>query len=349
MAITEVAYCTREQVQRTLNLADTPELNSRVDSAIMSGARQIFGLLHRAFYPRTQTLTFDQPEAGILWLEDYGVELAAAPTQILSGTQTMTAGTDVLLRPITGPPYRWLEASYAGTVFWQSINTPQGAVSITGDFGYPPNPIVAGTLASTPTSTSATIALSDSSTVGVGSLILIDSERLLVSDKTMSATGATITADPTNSKAAVTLAVSSGALINPGEMILVDSERMQVEYVVGNNLTVRRAVNGSALAAHTIGATVSAPRTASVLRARLGTTAASHSSGATITRLDAPSLVSELNLAYAITNNERALAAYSRTGSPDTTSLYRDKGRGIAELAADTVAAYGRQMRSRAV
>lgn len=349
MAITEVAYCTREQVQRVLNLADTPELAARVDSAIMSGARQVHGLLHRVFYPKTQTLLFDQPDSGTLWLDDYGVELSAAPTQILSGSQTMTVGTDVLLRPISGPPYRWLEASYAGTVFWQSVNTPQGAVSITADFGYPPNPIVAGTLASTPTSASATITLSDSSTVGVGSLILIDSERLLVSDKTMLATGATITADPTSSKAAVTLAVSNGALINPGELILVDAERMQVEYVVGNNLTVRRAVNGSALAAHTIGAGVSAPRTAGVLRARLGTIAASHNSGATITRLDAPSLVSELNLGYAITNNEAALAAYSRTASPDTTSLYRDRGRGVTDLAKDVVQAYGRQMRSRAV
>lgn len=347
MAITEIAYCTREQVQRALNLADLPRLNGRVDSAIMSGARQVHGLLHRRFYPLTTTYAFDQPSTGTLWLDQY--ELAAAPTSIISGTQAMTAGTDVFLRPLDGPPYMWLEANYGGRVFWQSVSTPQAAISITGDFGYPPRLLSAGTLGAAINSSVAGLVLSDSTQVGVGSLILIDSERLLVSDKTMSTTSATITADLTNSKALVSIPVSSGALIQPGELILIDSERMFVEYVTGNTLTVDRAVNGSTLATHSNGATVFAPRTASVLRAQAGSTAASHNSGAAITLLAAPSLISELNLAYAVTNNERALAAYARTSNPDTTSLYRDKGRGVAELENDARSAYGRQMRTRAV
>jgi hypothetical protein len=347
MAITEVAYCTREQVQRALNLADLPRLNSRVDSAIMAGARQVHGLLHRRFYPNTTTYLFDQPEAGILWLEQF--ELAAAPTSIISGATAMTVGTDVFLRPLDGPPYTWLEANYGGKVFWQSASTPQAAISITGDFGYSTVTNAVTTLGLTAGSGVTTLVLNDSGAVGVGSLILIDSERMIVSDKTLSTTGATITADLTNSKALVSIPVSSGTLIQPGELILIDSERMFVEYVAGNTLTVDRAVNGSTLATHTNGATVYAPRTASVLRGKLGTTAASHNSGATVSLLSAPSLISELNLAYAITNEERAFAAYSRTSNPDTTSLYRDKGRGVAELAADAVASYGRQQRSRAV
>jgi hypothetical protein len=347
MAITEIAYCTREQVQRALNLADLPRLNGRVDAAIMSGARQVHGLLHRKFYPTTTTYAFDQPEAGTLWLDQY--ELAAAPTQIISGTQAMTVGTDVFLRPLDGPPYMWIEANYGGRVFWQSVSTPQAAISITGDFGYPVtvNPVTM--LGLTAGAGVSTLILNDSSQVGVGSLLLIDAERMIVSDKTVSVTGATLTADLTNSKASVSIPVSSGALIFPGEMILIDSERMFVEYVAGNTLTVDRAVNGSTLAVHSNGATIYAGRTATVLRARLGTTAASHSSGATVNLLSAPSLISELNLAYAINNNEAALAAYSRASSPDTTSLYRDRGRGLTELAADVVAVYGRQMRTRAV
>ena len=62
MTITEVAYCTREMVQRALNLADNPRLNTRVDNAIMAGARQVEGLLHRRFYPETKTLSFDMPD-----------------------------------------------------------------------------------------------------------------------------------------------------------------------------------------------------------------------------------------------------------------------------------------------
>jgi hypothetical protein len=347
MAITEVAYCTREDVQRALNFADIPRLNTRVDQAIMAGARQIHGLLHRRFYPVTKTVLFDQPEGANLWL--YELELAAAPTQILSGGTAMTVGTDVFLRPESGPPYRWLEASSAGTVFWQSTGTPQNAITITGDYSYPTNSVATGTLGLTINSSATTLILNDSAAAGVGSLILLDNERLIVSDKTTSTTGATITADLTASKSQVSIAVSSGALVNPGELILIDSERMQVEYVVGNTLTVDRAVNGSALAAHTTGATIFAPRTASVLRARFGTTAASHTSGAAITQLQAPSLVRELNLAYAINNQQGASGTYARSLETDVATLYKDKGRGVLDLENDAYQAYGRKARGRAI
>ncbi len=347
MAITEVAYCTREDVQRSLNLADIPRLNTRVDQAIMTGAHQIHGLLHRVFYPNTKTVLFDQPEAGNLWL--YELELSAAPTQILSGTKAMTIGTDVFLRPKSGPPYRWLEASSGGTVFWQSVNTPQAAISITGDYGYPTNPVAVGTTGASIDGVSSTLTLNDSSVIGVGSLLLIGTERLIVSDKTMSATGATLGGNLTTSKSEVSIPVSNGALINPGELILIDSERMQVEYVVGNVLTVDRAVNGSALATHTTGATISAGRTATVLRGRLGTTAAAHSSASPITALRAPSLISELNLAYAINNQQGAAGTYARSLETDVATLYKDKGRGVLDLENDAYQAYGRKARGRAV
>ncbi len=347
MAITEVAYCTREDVQRALNLADIPRLNTRVDQSIMAGARQVHGLLHRRFYPETKTVLFDQPEAGNLWL--FEQELAATPTQILSGGVPMTPGTDVFLRPKSGPPYRWLEASTGGGVFWQSVNTPQNSISVTGDYNYPVTPAAGGTLGLTFGASATMMILNDSSAVGVGALILIDTERLIVADKTMSATGATLGADLTATKSQVAITVSSGALVSPGELILIDSERMQVEYVTGNVLTVDRAVNGSALAAHATGATVLAMRTATVLRGQLGTTAASHTTGAAITALRAPSLVAELNLAYAINNQQGASGTYARSLEQDVATLYKDKGRGILDLENDTYQAYGRKARGRAV
>lgn len=347
MAITEIAYCTREQVQRALNLADIPRLNQRVDSAIMAGARQIHGQLHRRFYPNTVTRLFDLPKLFTLWLDEN--ELAAAPTAITSGGHAMTLNTDYILYPIDGPPYLWIDQNQLATVPWQPGASYQACISITGDYGYPTTTLATTTLASSPGTGSPSVLLADSSTVGVGSLILVDSERMIVSEKTMATTTATLSADISNSKALVSIPVSNGTLINPGELIMIDSERMYVQYVTGNTVTVDRAVNASALAAHTNGTTIYAPRTATMLRARLGTTAAAHSSGATVNLLAAPSLISELNLAYAITNEERALAAYSRTSNPATTSMYRDKGRGLAELLDDAMTAYGRQMRTRAV
>ena len=165
----------------------------------------------------------------------------------------------------------------------------------------------------------------------------------------MSTTGTTLAGNLTTSKSEVSIPVVDGTKINPGEMILIDSERMQVEYVVGNTLTVDRAVNGSALATHTSGATINAPRTATVLRGKLGTTAASHTIGATIAALKAPSLISELNMAYAINNQQGASGTYARSLETDVATLYKDKGRGVLDLENDAYQAYGRKARGRAV
>ncbi len=347
MAITEVAYCTREDVQRALNLADIPRLNGIVDRAVMAGARTIDGQLHRKFYPETKTVLFDQPHDGInLWLFQH--ELASAPTAVSTGGAAMFETEDYFLRPRSGPPYGWIEAAYNAVQFWQSQSTPQNAVSITGDYGFPPASTAVTTLGATITSGASTLTLADSSRAGTGSLILIDSERMIVSDRAMSTTGATITADVASSKSVVALTVSNGALINPGEMIPIDSERIFVEYVTGNTVTVDRAVNASALAAHTSGATIYAPRTASVLRGQLGTSAASHTSGVTIARLEAPSLIRDYNLALATVSVQQALGAYTKTlGSGQNT---RDQaGAGLPAIADAAYTQYGRKARGRAV
>jgi hypothetical protein len=341
MTITEVAYCTREMVQRALNLADNPRLNDRVDNAVMAGARQVEGFLHRTFYPETRTIAFDQPDDEFLWLYR---DLTGEP-EILSGGTPMTIDTDVLLRPKGGPPFRWLEARFSGSVFWQAEDTPQNSVVITGDWGYPTTIVPVATVAGI---TATAVQLDFSAQVGVGSLILVGAERMIVTGKTFVTTGTTITADLTASKSAVTVQVSDGTVFEGGEMIVIDSERMFVEQVIGNNLTVDRAVGGSALAAHTTGAVPYAPRTASVLRGVLGTLAVSHTAGDTVSLIKAPSLITELNLAYAINNEEQALAAYARTsGASDN---QRDGvGRGVVDLQEDVYTAYGVKARSRAV
>lgn len=343
----EVAYCTREDVQRALLTADIPRLNSVVDGAIYAGARELEGVLHRKFYPETKTLTFEQPHGDHLWL--YENELGAAPTQILSGAEPMTIGTDALLRPENGPPYRWIEASYAGDVFWQTLDTPQTAISITSDsWNYPVTTRTVGTVTGSMLAADTTMTVSDSSVVGVGALILIGTERLIVTDKAMTSTGTTITADVAAQKNTVAITVANGALINPGEMLMIDSERMTVQYVTGNTVTVDRAVNGSTLATHTSGATVYAPRLASVTRGVLGTTAAMHNSSSAITRLLAPSMIRSLNRALAINTVEQELGAYTRPlGAGDN---QRDAaGRGVQALLDEAYTAYGRKARSRAV
>jgi hypothetical protein len=346
MTVTEVVYCTRADVQQALNLADVPRLNERVDSAIMAGARQVEGFLHRRFYPETRTYKFDMPEDQYLWL--YDTELSGTPTQILSGGDAMTVGTDVLLRPRTGPPYRWLEARDGGNIWWQAQDTVQDAIEVTGDFGYPVDTLAATLLAADVTAIASTLTVTNSGAVGVGSLILVGSERMIVSDQTLTDTTATLGADLDANKSQTSVTISSGLLVFPGEVITVGTEYMLIRAITSNTAIVDRAVRASVLAAHTSGAAIWAPRQCTIRRARLGTAAATHASADIVSLLQAPSLIRELNLAYAINNEQQSLAAYARTsGAAD--NRIDAVGRGLVDLEEDAYTAYGRKARSRAV
>jgi hypothetical protein len=84
-----------------------------------------------------------------------------------------------------------------------------------------------------------------------------------------------------------------------GETIAVDSERMLVEDIAGNSLIVRRAYDGSTLAAHD-GSTIYVPRTLTVERGACGSTAATHLLTATVSRYLVPGPVATLATAEAL-------------------------------------------------
>jgi hypothetical protein len=342
----EISYCTREMVQSALGYADNVRTNRRVDSAIRAGTREIEGFLHRTFLPRLATRSFDMPDTDILWL--YDSELASAPTSFTSGGTTMTNGTDYILRPESGPPYRWIEERSAGSVKFQAGATPQNSLSITGDFSYPCRTIAAATLSGGINSSDFALVLDDSSLVGVGSLLAIGSEYILITERLMSSTGTTIAGNLTTSKSEVIIPVASGVAVALAETIQVDAERMRVLGIDGNELIVERAVAGSVLAAHTSGATVMAPRTCAVVRGMRGSTAASHSDADGVDVLRPPSQVEELCSAIAgniVTQSSANWAA--RQGASET--QYQPDARGILLLKEDVYTAFGRKTRSRAV
>jgi hypothetical protein len=341
----EIPYVTREMVQDAVPSTGTPRFDARIDQAILAASCDLEGFLHRKFYPWTGTRYFDQPDDTSLWL--YENELAETPTAIVSGLITMTTD-DYILQPQSGPPYRWIDVNYGGTNSWSADCTPQNAVAITGTFHYPAKVTAVTTLSSGVNSSVTTMPPASSVDVGTGSLILVDSERMLVSRLASASTGTTLAGDLTANKGITSVPVASGAAISVGERILIDSEAMTVQDIAGNTLIVERAVRGSVLATHTTGATVYAPRTATVTRGVLGTTAAAHDSADVVSTLTAPSLVRELALALAINNVQQSLGAYTRPrGSGDNRSDM--PGRGVSEIMEDAYTAYGRKARSRAV
>ncbi len=311
----QIAYCTREMVQQELNFSATARLTARVDRAIRSGARQIERTLHRVFYPTLATRSFDVPVGDTLWL--YSDELAAAPDSIVSGAVTFTTD-DFILHP-QSPPHRWIEINTSGRNYWTAGPTSQRAVAITGSYGGSATELPAGTLASAISDSATTIDLQESEMAGVGDLIRIDAERMVVTNRSMISTGVTLTADAAASKSVAVLSVSDPSGLAEGELIQVGAERMFVEAILGDDLVVTRAEGGSGLFAHTAGSEVYAPRRLTVTRAVAGTTAATHAGSAPAYRNFPPPLVTAANVALAIAECQQASAGYSgSSGSGDS-------------------------------
>lgn len=314
-----VAYATREDVKSALN--DSARAAASVDRALQSASRDAEKITHRRFYPQLATRYFDWPnhqyaESYRLWLDDD--ELISA-SSVTSGGVTIDAA-DYFLEPANdGPPYTCLEIDLSGPASFGGGSTYQRSIAITGLFGHSNDQLTAGALEDAVSSASATtINVTDGSLIGVGDVLTIDSERMLVTERTWLTSGQTssLAAD----KAAVTAAVATGSAFHAGESLLIGSERLLVSDVAGNNLTVKRAQDGSVLAAHST-ATVYTSRTLTVTRGALGTTAATHLDAAAITKLEVPALVRAFVIGAAINQVLQEAGGYSQqTGSGDTRS-----------------------------
>lgn len=342
--MSEVAYCTREQVQHALSQADSVKNNTRIDAAISAASRDLEGYCRRYFYPTTATRYPNvrrHAQGDTLWLNQQ-YEISTVTSLVLDGV-TATAGTDYFLDPEPAYPlsgYTSIRLANTGSAAWPADDR---SIVLTGTFGASTRMRNGGiTLAAAlADATSTTLTVSDSGQVGVGDLITIDSERLLMTDKNMTSSTATVAATVDAASNTTSVQVSNGTLVRDGELIQIGTERMFVEEVIGNVLIVKRAQNASTLAAHAIADVVYVPRLATVERGAYGSTAAAHSNGAPIYVNFPPSLVSEAAIALALNNLEQARSAYAREiGAGDTAR--EASGRGVATIVADCVQQYGR-------
>jgi len=358
MAITTPCYCTREDVKAAPDMKSTDYSNVQIDRAIQSSSRNIEGHLHRRFYPEDKTKYFDWPAFGgagggytaypwRLWLDQNdlvpatGVE--SPPGRALSG---------YFLEPVnSGPPFTYIELNRSQTSAFSAGATPQHSIKITGTWGYSADTDPAGTLAASVSSTSATtITVSDSSQIGVGDLLIIDTERMLISERAASTTGQTVQGSGINTASAAdnVLAVTSGAAITVGEVLLVDAEKMLAVDVTGNNVTVKRAWDGSALATHTAGTTVNAYRLLTVARGQLGTTAATHSNSAPVSRHRVPALIRDLAIAETVNRILQETSGY-REDEGGGQAAIGGIGAGLSDLWDEAETSYGRKNRFRVI
>jgi hypothetical protein len=189
--------------------------------------------------------------------------------------------------------------------------------------------------------------VTDSSLVGVGTIIRVDTERMIVTARTMKDTGQNSTALTASSSDVAITGITAGT-IAVGEVLAVDSERLLVVDVAGTTVTVKRAWDGTVLAAHSNGADIYALRTLTVERGALGTTAATHLDTTAVVKHVPPALVRDLVIAEAINQLQQETSGYARIVGEGETAR-EGTGRGLVDLRRQAVAALGRKARARAV
>jgi hypothetical protein len=345
-----VFYATREQVKAAMDAAETARNDTQVDRAVESGSRTVEALTRRRFYPWTGTRYFPWPpyqpsRPWRLWLD--ADELVSVATLVVGGV-TVSA-SDYFLEPVnSGPPYSRVEIDLSSSAAFSSGPTRQRAVAVTGVWcGCDAQEAPAGALAEALDSSETGVDVTDSSVVGVGTIIRVDSERMIVTGRSMLDTAQNCSALTASSSDVAVTGITAGT-IKTGEVILVDSERMLVVAVAGTTLTVKRAWDGTVLAAHNAGADIYAPRTLTVTRGSLGTTAATHADTTPIVQHMVPALVRDLAVAEAINQLQQETSGYAHIVG-EGENAREGTGRSLYNLRRDTIAAYGRQARTKAV
>jgi hypothetical protein len=346
------ALCTREDVAGALDVPASARTWRTIDRVIGTARRQVEQLTHRArFYPEVTTLAFDWPtranrSSWRLWLDD---------NDLLSITTLSTGGVDIpaaqyRLAPADyGPPYPSIELLRGTAVrgFGGGVS-PQASILVAGTWGAVQDTAPAGTVASSVNASSTTLVVSDSAAVGVGDLVTVGTERMIVTDRGQAASGQLLAGSVAALVSATSLTVADGSQLHVGEQLLIDAERVYVEEIAGNTVVVTRGVAGSVLAAHTGGAAVYAPRSLTVERGALGTTAAAHTAGDVVARLAVPEPLRQLAIAESLVALGREQSGYARTiGSGEGTRAA--PAGDLRDLRADVVAMYGRKARHRAV
>lgn len=217
------SYATVEQLQAAADFKTTAYETDRLKRHLLAASRQIEERFHRRFYPLTQTVTYTDPptvtprrtqNAGF-WLEDDLLALTAATVDDVAQTVA-----DIELYPSAyGPPYSWIgltgsdidvtgrwgyseDSEFVG-IITENLGASTGAVDIndgaaaeigildlikindeqilvTGKTWKDTGDNTSGALTADVSDT--TVTAGDDYTVG--ELILIDSERMLIVDKT---------------------------------------------------------------------------------------------------------------------------------------------------------------------
>lgn len=349
MSVTAPTYVTREDVRTALQVPITDtRINPRIDRATQAATGHVTYELQRTFHPVVATRNYPTGRSygrpWQLWLGHH--ELITLTSLAVAGVTIPSS--DYYLEPTnTGPPFNRIELDRTKASSFAAAGAQRGITAV-GVWGYDLTEYPTGTLTASIDGAVPELTVSDSAAVGAGSLIRVDTERMVVTDRAMTTTGLTVAAPGVGDTINHVTVTASATGIKVGETIGVDSERMLVTDVAGGIvLTVRRGWEDTELVSHATGAVISAPRRLSVIRAANGTTAASHTSGAAVTVHAVPGLVSKAGLAHALYALGQETAGYARPVGSEDAGRALGPAAAVEAAIAEAYAAHGRRVRTR--
>jgi hypothetical protein len=328
----EPTYATVEDLQTAADYQPSAYEADRLLRLVDAASRRVEQQLHRHFYPVTAQYSYIRSEitkpratttSGI-WLERDLLSVSA----VTADSVAQTVGDLELWPPQFGPPYSWLGITGSD-------------IAITGDWGYSNDTAPAGALAEALDATETGVDVTNSAAVGIGDLAIVDSERMTVTAKTQLDVGQNIQGNLTADTSNTTVPVEDGTTLYVGESMLVNAEKMLIQDISANNLTVKRAWDGSVLAAHTSGDDIYAPRTLTVERGAAGSTAATHLTAAALTKNVPPGPIRELCIAEALNAYEQETSGYARTIGAGGENVREARGFSLSD-ARNTAQAYRR-------
>ena len=351
-------YCSRDDVMRALDVKHAARNGDQIDRQIVQSAEGIDDLCNRQFFPEDKTCYFDYPNYSAaypwrLWLN--ADELAVSPATLFKTGAITIPSTAYFCEPVNeGPPFTYIELDRSQSYSFGNSSTPQHDIALTGTYGYwyKTQSAAAQLTAALTDTTGTTVSVSNGAYTGIGDLLVVDSERMLIQDKQAADTTIAFSGLATASAADNEVAVPDTTQFTVGEVLRADSERLLIVDVLSSTLMiVKRAWDGTALAAHTSG-TLWALRKLSVVRGATGSTAATHANSTAVSKCVVPGLVRALSVADSVVGLTQEPSAYS-AGSPGGRTGGQQQepspGDGLSYLCSRVSTAYGRNARLRVV
>lgn len=310
-------YASLTEVKRAADIPASPLYDLKVSDVMSEATEAVEGLCSRVFYPTLATRYFPWPQdprqsPSLLRL---GSSEAISLVSLVNGDGSTVDNSKLKLikegQVDDGPPYSAIQINGS---FTTNGEFPDRSIAATCQYGHQINERSAAV--STTNLSGSTVDVSNTSLIGVGALIRIGNERLVVTQRGWKNSGnvTAVTLDDEESADRFTLSV--GSTLNVGEELLIGNERMLITDIVGNDVIVDRGAYGSTLSVHSGVTTVYVNRTLIVERAVLGTTATDTLSGAGVQLFVFPPLIRQLCRAEALNIIQQDAASYgSRSGS----------------------------------